>query len=127
ANARGALPHGGRPTIATASVELTEADAAKHPYTVIPGLYARLLVAGLGKGELRAFLTVSEYRADLLSDMTPPGCGFVRAICRPGIEHPGQGVSIPQGAVGTRLRRTFRVGSGFRQGRHRVASLMVVS
>jgi signal transduction histidine kinase len=48
-NARDAMPTGGRLTIETSNVELTEVFAAENP-GARPGLYARLLVADTGCG-----------------------------------------------------------------------------
>ena len=48
-NARDAMPHGGTLTLATAGVELTAADAVRHP-ALTPGPYVRLTVQDTGVG-----------------------------------------------------------------------------
>jgi PAS domain S-box-containing protein len=50
-NARDAMPSGGRLSIATSSVALTEADAARHPGTEItPGRYVKMTISDTGHG-----------------------------------------------------------------------------
>jgi PAS domain S-box-containing protein len=50
-NARDAMPAGGRLSIATRSVELAAADAARHPGTeVVPGRYVKLTITDTGQG-----------------------------------------------------------------------------
>lgn len=49
-NARNAMPDGGVLTLRTCNSQLSKADAAKYPYTVIPGSYVRLQVHDTGIG-----------------------------------------------------------------------------
>jgi two-component system cell cycle sensor histidine kinase/response regulator CckA len=49
-NARDAMPRGGRITVTTRRVEITEEEAASYPYLVIPGDYAELTVRDEGTG-----------------------------------------------------------------------------
>ena len=57
ANARDAMPHGGRLTIHTMDVHLTEEDTAKFTYPVLPGKYVRVSVQDTGIGMDTATLT----------------------------------------------------------------------
>jgi signal transduction histidine kinase/CheY-like chemotaxis protein len=49
-NARDAMPSGGFVTIQTDNVEMTAADAARHPFKIVLGSYARLTVSDTGIG-----------------------------------------------------------------------------
>jgi two-component system, cell cycle sensor histidine kinase and response regulator CckA len=50
ANARDAMPDGGRLTFRVSSGEITLSEAERHPYTVVPGNYAILTVSDTGLG-----------------------------------------------------------------------------